>query len=90
MSLEIRHATEEDVDGLVTYLRCIEGTIAAVYIRWTKEGEYKYSIRTEEPIDGSEVARAFNGGGHKRAAGFETTNLKDTKEKLIQMLEGLL
>ena len=30
------------------------------------------------------------GGGHKRAAGFETTNLIDTKEKLIQMLEGLL
>lgn len=84
------NATEEDVDGLVTYLRCIEGTIAAVYIRWTKEGEYKYSIRAEEPIDASEVAKAFNGGGHKRAAGFETTNLKDTKEKLIQMLEGLL
>ncbi len=83
-------ATAEDIDGLVTYLRCIEGTIVAVYIRWVKDNEYKYSIRTEEPIDASELARVFNGGGHKRAAGFETTNLKDTKEKLIQMLEGLL
>jgi len=41
-------------------------------------------------VDAAEVAKAFNGGGHKRAAGFETTNLIDTKEKLIQMLEGLL
>lgn len=84
------NATEEDADGLVSYLRCIEGTIAAVYIRLAKNGEYKFSIRAEEPIDAAEVAKAFNGGGHKRAAGFETTNLKDTKEKLIQMLEGLL
>ena len=84
------NANEEDVDGLVNYLRCVEGTIAAVYIRWNKDNEYKVSIRTEEPVDAAEVAKAFNGGGHKRAAGFETTNLIDTKEKLIQMLEGLL
>lgn len=83
-------ATDEDVDGLVTYLRCIEGTIVAVYIRWIKDNEYKFSIRTEEPVDAAMVAKIFNGGGHKRAAGFETTNLKDTKEKLIQILEGLL
>lgn len=87
---ESLNSDEEDVDGLVNYLRCVEGTIAAVYIRWTKDNEYKVSIRTEEPVDAALVAKAFNGGGHKRAAGFETTNLKDTKEKLIQMLEGLL
>ena len=84
------NAEAEDVDGLVNYLRCVEGTLIAVYIRWEKDNEYKVSIRTEEPVDASEVAKAFNGGGHKRAAGFETTNLKDTKEKIIQMLEGLL
>ena len=84
------NAEAEDVDGLVNYLRCVEGTLIAVYIRWEKDNEYKVSIRTAEPVDASEVAKAFNGGGHKRAAGFETTNLKDTKEKIIQMLEGLL
>ena len=84
------NAKEEDVDCLVNYLRCVEGTIVAIYIRWTKDTEYKVSIRAEDPIDAANLAKAFNGGGHKRAAGFETTNLENTKEKLIQMLEGLL
>ena len=81
---------DDDVDGLVSYLRCIEGTIASVYIRWNKDNEYKVSIRTEEPVDATKVAEVFNGGGHKRAAGFETTELENTKEKLIKILEGLL
>lgn len=84
------NAKEDDVDCLVNYLRCVEGTIVSVYIRWTKDDEYKVSIRAEDPIDATNLAKAFHGGGHKRAAGFETTNLENTKEKLIQMLEGLL
>lgn len=87
---ESLEAGDDDVDGLVNYLRCIDGTIASVYIRWNKDNEYKVSIRTEEPVDAALVSQAFNGGGHRRAAGFETTELENTKEKLIKMLEGLL
>ena len=82
-------ASENDIDSLVNYLRCIEGTIASVYIRYIKDGVYKVSMRTEEPIDASEIASKFNGGGHKRAAGFNTNDLNKTKKELIELLERL-
>ncbi len=84
------YATEDDAEGLVRYLRGIEGTVVAVYFRWTPGGVYKVSVRTEEPVDASKLAKEFGGGGHKRAAGFETTDPKETKEKLIQIVKGLL
>lgn len=84
------NATEDDVDGLVNYLRCIKGTIVAIYIRKIKNGMYKFSIRAEEPIDCSIICKMFGGGGHVRAAGFETYDLEETKQKLILEIERLL
>ena len=40
------------------------------------DGKYQYSLRSDnDGVDVSEVARAFGGGGHKHAAGFELDNL---------------
>lgn len=83
------NATQDDVDSLVDYLRCIEGTKAAIYIRYIKDSEYKVSMRTEDPIDAAEVAFKFNGGGHIRAAGFTTYDLEKDKKELIEILERL-
>ena len=74
-------ATDEDVDGLVNYIRAIQGTVVAVYIRPLKTGGYKISIRTEEPIDANELAKKFGGGGHIRASGFEIINVEQMKEE---------
>lgn len=84
------NATEDDVDGLVNYLRCIEGTVVSVYIRKIENGMYKFSIRAEEPIDCSVICKMFGGGGHVRAAGFEAYNLEETNQKLIVEIERLL
>lgn len=84
------NATEDDVDGLVNYLRCIENTVAAIYIRRIENGEYKFSIRAEEPIDCAVLCKMFGGGGHTRAAGFETKDLESAKQKLILEIERLL
>lgn len=84
------NATEDDVDGLVNYLRCIENTVAAIYIRRIENGEYKFSIRAEKPIDCAVLCKMFGGGGHTRAAGFETKDLESAKQKLILEIERLL
>ena len=84
------NAKEQDAENMVNYLRGIEGTMVAIYFRAVKENEYKVSIRAGEPIDASELCAEFGGGGHKRAAGFSTKDINETKIKLIKILERLL
>lgn len=84
------NAKEKDADNLVNYLSSIEKTVAAIYFRFLDSGEYKVSVRASEPIDASEIAAEFGGGGHKRAAGFSTKDINETKIKLIKILERLL
>lgn len=47
---------------------------APVALAWLqrKDGIFQYSVRTNESVDASEIARRFGGGGHKRAAGFQS------------------
>ncbi len=90
ITLEQFNAKEQDAENMVNYLRGIEGTIVAVYFRALRDGEYKVSVRAGEPIDASELSAEFGGGGHKRAAGFMTKDINETKIKLIKILERLL
>lgn len=83
-------ATKDDVDNLVNYLRCIENTIVSIYIREKEEGIFKVSMRSEEPIDAAAIALKMGGGGHKRAAGFDTNDVENVKQELLKMLERLL
>ncbi len=84
------NAKVEDAHDLVNYLRGIDGTIVAIYFRALDDFEYKVNVRSSEPIDASEIAAEFGGGGHKRAAGFTTKDINETKIKLIKILERLL
>jgi oligoribonuclease NrnB/cAMP/cGMP phosphodiesterase (DHH superfamily) len=36
-----------------------------------KDGKYQYGLRSRSDFDVSIIAKSFNGGGHKQAAGFE-------------------
>lgn len=89
-TLEEFNAKEQDSENMVNYLRGIEGTIVAIYFRALDDNEYKVSIRSSEPISASELCAEFGGGGHKRAAGFSTNNIEQTKIKLLKILERLL
>lgn len=82
--------TDEDLDGLENYVRIIEGTKVAIYIRTLCTGIIKVSIRTLAPINAVEIASLYGGGGHVRAAGFETKNVEETKKELIEIVERLL
>ena len=62
-------AKTEDLEGIVSIPRRIEGVDAAVAFRENPDGTYKISLRTSEAVNASEVCALFGGGGHARAAG---------------------
>jgi bifunctional oligoribonuclease and PAP phosphatase NrnA len=69
-------AEEPYSEGIIDYLRAVEGAEIAALIREppTQNGPTRrVSLRTTtEGIDVSEIARKSGGGGHKQAAGFSS------------------
>jgi bifunctional oligoribonuclease and PAP phosphatase NrnA len=69
-------AGEEMTEGLIDFLRSVEGGKVAVLIRDLGDrgsAARKVSLRSSDgQVDVSAIARKHGGGGHKRAAGFST------------------
>jgi len=67
-------AEEPFSEGIIDYLRAVEGAEIAALIREPPSGNgpsRRVSLRTtEEDLDVSAIARKSGGGGHKQAAGF--------------------
>ena len=85
-------ASEPYSEGIIDYLRAVEGAELAVLIReQLSQGAptYKGSLRSSiDELDVSVIARRFGGGGHRQAAGFSTDlALAETVE---QIREGFL
>ncbi|MCZ4495564.1 MAG: phosphoesterase RecJ domain protein [Thermoleophilia bacterium] len=75
-------ATEDDAEGIVDALRSVAGTSVALFLRDLDPSDglgRKGSLRTtREDLDVSIIARSWNGGGHRQAAGFNTTDDLET------------
>jgi bifunctional oligoribonuclease and PAP phosphatase NrnA len=69
-------ASEPYSEGIIDYLRAVEGAELAVLIREQLSSavhSYKGSLRSSiDELDVSAIARRFGGGGHRQAAGFST------------------
>jgi phosphoesterase RecJ-like protein len=69
-------ASEPYSEGIIDYLRAVEGAELAVLIReQLSQGAqaHKGSLRSSiDELDVSAIARMFGGGGHRQAAGFST------------------
>jgi bifunctional oligoribonuclease and PAP phosphatase NrnA len=69
-------AGEEMTEGLIDFLRSVEGGKVAVLVRDLGDrgrSARKVSLRSSDgEVDVSAIARKHGGGGHKRAAGFST------------------
>ena len=77
---------EEDISGMASYLRMINGTDLAVYGYEIEEGTYKVSLRSKKIVNCCDLAAHFGGGGHIRAAGFKTHDITKDIEKLIKIV----
>lgn len=80
-------ADETLTEGIIDFVRAIEGTAVAAVVRDRPEGRgeaRKVSLRsTDGSVDVSAIARRMGGGGHPRAAGFSTDQ---TYDELAEML----
>ena len=64
-------ASEDDASGIVNLINTVPNTKIAILLLETETGKIKASLRTEsDEIDVSQLARLFDGGGHRKAAGF--------------------
>jgi len=81
-------AKERHGEGVIDFLRALQGTRVAAYIRDRNDPPpaRKVSLRSADGlIDVSAIAREMGGGGHKRAAGFSTDLPHD---ELVAYLSG--
>ncbi len=80
----------EDVEGLVSLLRTINGIEVSAVIKDDGESSQKISFRSHSIVDVSKIALEFGGGGHVRASGasVEGTN-EEVFEKVVKRLEQL-
>lgn len=64
----------EALDGLANFLQGLREIKAVMILIEEPDGMVKGSLRTtREDVDVNEIAKAWGGGGHKKAAGFKTT-----------------
>jgi phosphoesterase RecJ-like protein len=69
-------AVEPYSEGIIDYLRAVEGSELAALIREPPRDDgplHKVSLRASiDELDVSAIARTFGGGGHRQAAGFSS------------------
>jgi phosphoesterase RecJ-like protein len=81
-------AAEAYSEGIIDYLRAVEGAELAVLVREpprdtgpTHKGSLRASV---DELDVSAIARRFGGGGHRQAAGFATDKSIDEITEIIR------
>ncbi|MEJ5166462.1 MAG: bifunctional oligoribonuclease/PAP phosphatase NrnA [Thermoanaerobaculia bacterium] len=68
--LKETNSLPQDAEGVIDEPRKIEGVEVAVMLREEEGGNIKISMRSQGNIDVERIARKYDGGGHKNAAGF--------------------
>lgn len=76
--LESCDAETSDLDGVVEFLRHIDGVDLAFLLKGTSLDSYKASVRTTECVDAVALTAPFGGGGHLRAAGCDLIGTPDS------------
>lgn len=62
-------ASPEDADGLINYIRNIEGVRVGMFFRELEPNLVKVSLRSRGEFNSAETLKSFGGGGHAGAAG---------------------
>lgn len=80
----------DKAEGLVSFLRTIDGIEVSAIAKEENLEEQKLSFRSQNIVDVSEIAKEFGGGGHVRASGATVKgNLDEVFEKLNNRLDKL-
>lgn len=88
--IEKANASYDNCGEIVAIVSQLEGFDICVIAK-EKDTSFKYSVRTEDGFDASEIAEKMGGGGHKNAAAFESElPVKDIENKIIEICEKLI
>ncbi|MFN0117731.1 MAG: DHH family phosphoesterase [Elusimicrobiota bacterium] len=83
-------ATGDDLEDLVNYGLQIDSVCASALIKEKGPNIVKVSLRSKDRYDINQVARVFNGGGHKNASGCTLDMSIEQAEKcLVEHLEKI-
>lgn len=77
------NAKSSDLEGIVNQLRNTKGVDCAIFMYELEEGGYKISMRSNEKVNVSAIAKNFGGGGHVKAAG---VTMDGTVEEIVSKL----
>lgn len=80
---ELQGQNQSEIEELANYSVSIRGGEVGLFIREIEPGYHKISLRSKEKVDVNVVAKAFNGGGHSRAAG---CRISGDKNKVISSI----
>lgn len=81
-------ALYEEADTIINTPLKSKKIKVSVFFKENTEGVLRCSMRSKGNIDVAEIAQAFNGGGHKTAAGFKSKYpLDEIMLKVLKMLE---
>lgn len=82
---------DDEVEGLASIPRRVEGVLMGITIREKEDGIFKISVRTNEGVDASAFCGKFGGGGHVAASGCTVEGTLDSvKEALLSEAERTL
>lgn len=84
-------ATPHDFDGIVNQLRYTKGVEVAIFMYKLSDNVYKVSLRSKGKVDVSIISMKFDGGGHKKAAGFSIEGkYADCLDKVVKEIKKQL
>lgn len=85
-------ATLGDLEGFIDFPRSLKTVKAAALIKETNAGYIAVSLRAKGECNVADVAKHFNGGGHRNAAGFRVTGatIDKVKVELLPILKDAL
>lgn len=94
ITLDIQHKTgcsRTDMEGVPAMSRSVEGVLAGITVKENREGEFKISLRTYDPLDASAICGKLGGGGHKAAAGCTVIGtLEEAKNRILKAVKEAL
>lgn len=85
------NAEDYDSEGFVDYARLITGVEIGALIKEKEDNIFKISLRSNDRVNVSDLAKYFGGGGHPRAAAFTLEGrLEDVKAEFINIANRFL
>ena len=86
--LEESGASLQDVEGFIDFPRSLRSVKVAVLIKESGNGVIAVSLRAKGQCDVAEIAKLFEGGGHRNAAGFRSLG-KTIEQVRLEILDVL-